>query len=205
MIAYASRTGTRRNLDVLRAHGWRLLFSAEGVYSRREATGWRYALDNGAWTAFQQQRPWDEDKFLRLCESLGDGADFVVVPDVVGDRDATLELVGRWLERLGNVAKRRLIAVQDGMTRADVESLLGDNVGLFVGGSTDWKLATLADWAALASSRGAWCHVGRVNTSRRIHMCGRAGVHSFDGTSVTRFSKNCTRLDNARRQTAWVF
>lgn len=64
MIAYASRTGTRRNLDALRGAGWRLLVSATGVH-RHE--GFRYAIDNGAWTAYQAGTLWNESAFLRLA------------------------------------------------------------------------------------------------------------------------------------------
>lgn len=49
MIAYASRTGTRRNLAAIREAGWRLLVSAASCL-RNE--GFPYALDNGAWSAY---------------------------------------------------------------------------------------------------------------------------------------------------------
>lgn len=88
------------------------------------------------------------------------------------------------------------------MTDADVVQYIGPDVGVFVGGSTDWKLATLYDWAALAQSRGAWCHVGRVNSVRRIRLCHLAGVDSFDGTSASRYSVELPKLERARRQPA---
>ena len=69
MIGYASRTGTRRNLDALRAAGWRLLVSARGVL-RSEGCG--YALDNGAWTAHQRGEAFDEDAFVEAVDRLGD-------------------------------------------------------------------------------------------------------------------------------------
>src|SRR3546814_16539672 len=50
VIAYASRTGTRRNLDALRDTGWRLMLSAHGVL-RTEALP--YALAPGSRTSFQ--------------------------------------------------------------------------------------------------------------------------------------------------------
>jgi hypothetical protein len=77
MMAYASRTGTRVNLDALRRAEWRLLVSATGVW-RNE--GFPYALDNGAWTAHNQKTAWDERKFLDLVLKMGEGADFVVMP-----------------------------------------------------------------------------------------------------------------------------
>lgn len=197
MIGYASRTGTRRNLAALRGAGWRLLISATGVH-RDE--GFRFAIDNGAWTAHQQRRPFDTDAFLRLLASHGARADWVVVPDIVQGGRASLALSLAWLPIVLDMAPVALLAVQDGMTDDDVGHLLGPRVGLFVGGSTEFKLSTMAAWAALGRSAAAWVHVGRVNTARRIHQCGLAGVQSFDGTSASRFSCTLPKLENARRQ-----
>lgn len=196
MVAYASRTGTRRNLVALRAHGWRLMVSARGAL-RHEGFG--YALDNGAWTAHQRGEPFDVAAFERAVDALGAGADFIVAPDIVMGGGDSLRLTEAWLPRLVDVAPV-LVAVQDGIEPADVAPLLGVRVGLFVGGSTEWKEHTAATWGALGRSRGAHVHVGRVNTARRIHLCAYAGAHSFDGSSVTRYVANLPRLDRARRQ-----
>ncbi len=69
MIAYASRTGTRRNLAALRDAGWRLMVSARGVL---RTEGFPYGLDNGAWTAFQRDEPFDVDhaELLRSVRAL---------------------------------------------------------------------------------------------------------------------------------------
>lgn len=202
MLAYASRTGTRRNLAALRQYGWRLMVVA-GAVLRHE--GFPYALDNGAWSAHQQGRPFDFAAFEKAVERLGAGADFVVVPDIVGGGLDSLRFSEQWLPRLDGVGSRRLLAVQDGMGPDDVAPMLGDELGIFVGGSTEWKLRTIPQWARCARERGAWCHVGRVNTARRISLCSGAGVDSFDGTSVTRFAKTIRMLDGARRQKAWIW
>ena len=199
IMPYASRTGTKRNLDALRAAGWRLLVVA-GAVLRNE--GFPYALDNGAWSCFQRGEEFDAEAFRLAVRKLGGGADWVVVPDIVAGGLASLRFSMSWMGELENVGRRRLIAVQDGMTPADVRDELGDDVGIFVGGSTDWKWDTVETWADLARARRAYCHVGRVNTCRRIRQCVRAGVHSFDGTSVTRFAVNLPRLDATRRQGA---
>lgn len=196
MIAYASRTGTRRNLAMLRSHGWRLMVSARGAL---RPEGFAYALDNGAWTAFQRGEPFDEAAFSRAYERLGTGADFVVLPDIVAGGRASLDFSLTWRERLGEPACPLLLAVQDGMTPAEVAPLL-PALGIFIGGSTEWKLATAYAWGALAREREAWCHMGRVNTARRIALCAAAGMHSFDGSSASRFAVTVRELDNARRQ-----
>lgn len=197
MIAYASRTGTKRNLDALRAAGWRLLVSAKGVW---RTEGFRYALDNGAWTAFQQGVAFDEDAFRGLLDALGEGADWIVLPDIVEGGMASLDYSLSWLDR---VPGHRLLAVQDGMTAVDVRNLLGPKVGLFVGGSTEWKLRTMRQWGSLARDVGCYLHVGRVNSKKRIALCAEAGAHSFDGTSATRFSKTIPSLTAATNQSTF--
>jgi hypothetical protein len=199
VIAYASRTGTRRNLAALRDAGWRLLVSAAGGL-RNE--GFPYALDNGAWSAYQQGRAFDEAAFVRALRLLGAGADWTTLPDVVAGGHASLDLSLRWMRPVLDESPRSLLAVQDGMSADDVRPFLGERVGVFVGGSTAWKLATLDQWAALARDVGCWCHVGRVNSVKRITMCQVAGATSFDGTSASRYAVKLPKLDRATRQQA---
>lgn len=194
MIRYASRTGTRRNLNALRGAGWRLMISATGVH---RSEGFPYAIDNGAWTAWQKKDAWNQGAFEKLIESHGDGADFVVVPDIVMGGIHSLRFSEKWLLRLMRVGKRRLIAVQDGLVAADIRPMLDAETGIFVGGSTDWKLLTMGRWADLARERGSYCHVGRVNTEIRIRMCGRFRVDSFDGSSASRFAETLPKLEAA--------
>ena len=201
MIAYASRTGTIRNLSALRAAGWRLLVSAAGCL---RSEGFEYALDNGAWSAYTQGRPFDDRAFSVALRKMGRDADWSVVPDIVAGGHASLDLSLRWLRRVLDETPIAMIAVQDGMTPADVAGFVGQRVGIFVGGSTAWKLETMGQWASVGRECGAWVHVGRVNTARRIKACQIAGVNSFDGTSVSRFAKTIRPLDAARRQMAFV-
>ncbi len=198
MIAYASRTGTTRNLVALAAHGWRLLVSAAGAL-RTEGFP-KYALDNGAWSAFTQGRPFDERSFTTALRALGRDADWTVLPDIVAGGLPSLEMSLRWMRRVLDETPRALLAVQDGMTAVDVRWFIGPRVGIFVGGSTAWKLDTMKLWGGLATELGAWCHVGRVNSAMRIRACTMAGATSFDGTSATRFAVTIPALDHARRQ-----
>lgn len=202
MIGYASRTGTRRNLAALREAGWRLLVSARGVL---RTEGFPYALDNGAWTAFQRGEAFDVAAFEKAVGMLGAAADWVVAPDVVADRSASLRLTEEWLPRL-DWCPRVLVAVQDGMTEADVAPWLGPRCGLFLGGSTEWKLARMREWGEVAKRRGCHYHVARVNTRRRIARAHEAGADSIDGTSASRFAVTVPELDAQLRQEGlrWV-
>jgi hypothetical protein len=202
LIAYASRTGTRKNLHGLREAGWRLLVSAQGVL-RHE--GFPYALDNGAWTAFASGQPFDVPKFEHALATMGGDADWVVAPDIVAGGLASLRLSETWLERCLAVCPKVLVAVQDGICPDDLRSLVGPQVGVFVGGSpsTNYKEATMPAWGDLGHEKNCHVHVGRVNSARRIWLCGVSGVHSFDGTNATIYSVNLRSLDGARRQGAF--
>lgn len=195
MIAYFSRTGTRRALARFREVRARLMVSARGVL---RTEGFRYALDNGAWTAFAEHQagkratPQPCLRAFRLAvDQLGPGADFIIVPDIVLGGAASWAMTRAWLRRLRRDRRLRgvvlLIAVQNGFAPWHIARFLGPRVGIFVGGDTEWKLATMAAWADLAHRHGAICHVGRVNTGRRVKACDLAGVDSFDGSGPSRF------------------
>lgn len=193
LISYASRTGTKRNLEAMRQAGWHLLVSAKGAL---RTEGMKYALDNGAWSAFTQGEKFDEYAFCKAVDLLGEKAEFVVAPDIVEGGLRSLEFSLRWLERLQEMRfpTKILLAVQNGMTPDDVREYLSPVVGIFVGGCTEWKLATLNAWGALARRRNCHLHVGRVNSEKRIALCAAAGANSIDGTSATRFAKTLPRL-----------
>lgn len=197
MVAYASRTGTKRNLAAMREANWRLLVSAAGVL-RNE--GMPYAIDNGAWTAFQQGKSLDEYLFMKAVEKLGEGADWIILPDIVAGGLRSLDYSLAWLDRLRGLPTRLLIAVQNGMEVEHVREFLNPSVGIFVGGTTEWKEQTAVAWGSVARRRNCYLHVGRVNSIRRIEICSAAGANSWDGTSVTRFASTLPPLDKANKQ-----
>jgi hypothetical protein len=198
MNSYASNTGTHRNLDQLRRHGWRILLTPKNP---RLPAGFRFAIDNGAWSCFQQKVPFDSDGFMKLVETHGPAADFIVIPDIVCGGMASLEFSMGWLERLRHL-RRLLLPVQDGMKAADIGAILRREpaIGIFLGGSTEWKLATMYGWGMTAAALGCYYHVARVNTRRRVRLAAEAGADSTDGTSATRFSVTVPMLDAAHRQ-----
>lgn len=201
VICYASRTGTRRNLDAMRQRGWGLLVSRAGVW---RTEGFEHiCADNGAWSDFQVGRPFDEDAFERFLEWLAMQpvvADWIVLPDIVAGGIASLELSLRYLNRCLSVAPLVLIAVQDGMSEADLSPLVGSSVGVFLGGSTKWKLETMWNWGRFCARRSVYYHVARVNSARRMLLAIAAGAESIDGTSVTMYAKTIDRLDDAARR-----
>lgn len=143
--------------------------------------GWRtprlpYALDNGAFTGFAPAA-----FRAMLAKARRQSAPmWVVVPDVVGDKDATMRSWQQWEPELRD-DWTLAIAVQDGMTARDVPA---EAEVVFVGGSTRWKWRTVRGWCADFPR----VHVGRVNTERMLWMAHECGAESCDGTGWFRGS-----------------
>lgn len=145
-----------------------------------------FALDNDAFASWTTGRPWDESAWLAMLSNVraqGLTPKWVLVPDVVADREATL---AKW-EQYAPVAARYgwplAIAVQDGMTPADIPAKAEV---IFIGGTTEWKWRSLPMWART----GARVHVGRVNEVERLHICERWRVESVDGTGWMQGTEN---------------
>lgn len=202
---YATYTTTRRNLAALAAAGIRVLLGPDQLDRGLQGhPTLRYALDNGAWGAFTQGGAFDDVRFWAVLERWGEvrervqRPDWIVCPDIVAGGLDSLALSLRWLPYVSQYG-HPLIAVQDGMTPEDIEEHIGPSVGLFLGGSTAWKWATLPMWADMARTYRAHLHVGRVNSERGIRVCRAHGVTSADGTSASRFAVNAPRLGAACR------
>ena len=85
-------------------------------------------------------------------------------------------------------------------TYSSLVHIVTGRVGIFVGGTTEWKLSTLLDWGRFAATSGCWLHVGRVNTTRRIALCAAAGADSSDGSSAVQFPSTEGKLRRASTQ-----
>ena len=198
MHLYCCQTSSRKSLARMRAHGFRLLYTASPGASITLKPGFMYGIDNGAWWAYQNKRDWDPDLFLRAVDRIGGNADWVVVPDMVGDWARTAELAERWIPQLGGLPL--LVAVQDGAREEDVGRLCAGRHGIFLGGSTDYKEQNAEQWGRFAHRHGIHYHIGRVNTARRLYLARAAGAHSVDGSSATRFSITAEKIRHWERQ-----
>lgn len=157
--------------------GWLL---SPGGY-RRPHKWLPYAVDNGAFAGFDEQAFLDLIRHIAAQVALREIEPplWVIVPDVVAHRAATLESWERWAPQLKAFGWPLAFAVQDGMTQADVPK---DAEVIFVGGSTKWKWNTAPDWCR----DNARVHVGRVNGYRWLWYCDQWGVESTDGTGFFR-------------------
>jgi hypothetical protein len=135
-----------------------------------------WALDNGVFGAFSGGKQWSEEPLYRFLDAYSLwNPSWVVVPDSIGNRDETLRMWDAHAPALQAFGVPLAMAVQDGMTPADVPK---EATIVFVGGSTSWKWRNLKMWTA-AFPR---VHVGRVNSLRLLLMAEKSGAESCDGT-----------------------
>lgn len=148
-----------------------------------------YALDNGAFGAWRTKQPWMPSAFLALCDRAAQHPippRWVIVPDVVGDRDGTLRRWKRWAPLLrGEYGWPLAFACQDGMRHRDIPASADL---IFIGGTTAWKRRRLAYWGRA----GRRMHVGKINTREWLWKCAEAGAESVDGTGFFRGDANQT-------------
>ena len=155
--------------------------------SRREyppiRTPWFF--DNGAYVDYMRGIPFNAEAWWQELAEVAlhpVPPDFVVAPDVVAGGLASLEMSVGWVDRLRELGVRPYLVVQDGMAPNDVAGPLGRFDGLFVGGSTRWKMNTAGTWCDFAHEHGKPCHVGRVGTGRRVRWAREIGADSIDSS-----------------------
>lgn len=157
-----------------------------------------FALDNDAFQSYHNGTPYDYaawGKFLKRVSETGLEPLWAAVPDVVADRQKTLE---QWAMFncvvSGDFGWQTALVVQDGMTMIDVERCQPDVV--FVGGTTEWKWQTAHVWC----QNFPRVHIGRVR-SRRLSYCEQIGAESCDGSGWFRESY---RGRPARQLEGWL-
>ena len=142
---------------------------------------WDVIADNGCFSG-----RWTHDGWLRWLLDLPRSVRFVVAPDHFDASGARCHetTVKRW-EHYGDLIERH------GFTPAFVCQVgaqphtIPDAPVLFIGGTSEWKLGPDA-WAIVRRWSGErWCHMGRVNSARRLETARAMGCHSVDGTYLT--------------------
>ncbi len=169
------------------------------------AKRWRYwALDNGAFANWKQKKPFDGLKYERTIRAKlpksETSPDFITLPDVVGQGEQSLRFSMEWHAKLQDLDYPWYFIVQDGMTREDVERIIKDVDGLFVGGTLKWKIKTGESWVEMAHRHGIPCHIGRVGTRRRVLWAKRIGCDSLDSTAFARQKRGFKKLDGLKAQ-----
>lgn len=137
-----------------------------------------FALDNDAFMAWQKKKVWDVEawrEMLKYVRMTGIKPLWCAVPDVVTDRQGTIDNWRRYAPEIQSLGWVAAFCVQDGMTPDDVPEDAGI---VFVGGSDGWKFPNLKMW----TTNFPRVHCARVNAPQMIESCERLGCESVDGT-----------------------
>lgn len=194
-------TGTRRVINQVKRYDVGMLM----VEGWKNPDKWPYyAIDNGAYSAFVNNREWDPIPFLRTIRRARlyeRKPDFVVCPDIVaGGRDSLIHSIN-WLHVLPGELQYYL-AVQDGMQIQEVADVIRSHgfAGIFVGGTADWKIETAPAWCILSKNLGIKCHIGRIGPGRKILWAAQIGADSVDSSTWVQREKAWRHVKYARSQ-----
>lgn len=156
-----------------------------------------YALDNGAFSAWDEKtNTFDDAKWASVehqwhrlivwTQIAPLKPLWAIVPDVPGDAARTF---ARWEQFVGQLRGiPPALAVQNGMTPADVRALKVQPAVIAVGGTTAWKWETVSQWAAEFPR----VHLLRCNSPTKLHELELMGVESCDGTGWARGNRTQT-------------
>lgn len=191
-MLFIGATRAKKLIARSRALGWGRLF----VEKPTPQPGEPWALDNGVFGAWRSGSTWSAAAFLRSLEQSAElpPPELAVLPDKVGMGAESIAWSMAWLEVLP--ARPWFLALQDGMTVADVTAVLPRVAGLFLGGTDAFK-ATAPTWCELAHAHGKKFHYARVSTENRLRAAFDVGADSADSSQMLWSD------DHWRRYEAW--
>lgn len=204
MKIYIGNNGSLKNFELMKKRGWGNVHLASAFRYPKKGIDW--ILDNGAYSCWIKNEPFDENAFedaLIKLENCVSHPDFVVVPDIVAGGIESLRFSLKW----ANIIPAGLVlylAVQDGMNSAIVEKYIGLFDGLFVGGTLEWKIRTGKTWVDLAHSYNMKCHIGKVGTFRRLVWAKSIGADSVDSSTFVQVRNGLERIVSATAQTTLI-
>jgi len=150
-----------------------------------------WILDNGVFSAWRNDHEWDAALWLDTlseCEQkMPREPDFVVLPDKVGDPEATVKRSRRFAENVPD-SWPTAFAAQDGMAPSAAVSeaqRLGCKF-IFIGGSHEWKRRTAGDIIAAANPTELQVHIARPSLPDGLLWAKQLGARSVDTTSIVR-------------------
>ncbi len=158
-----------------------------------------WILDNGAFRDWKRGDAFNHQLYQKVIETKARPAAelqpprFCVAPDIPGGGIDSLEMSVEAADPHTGylpIDWPRYLAVQDGMTAADVAPFLCYHDaglrepfrmfdGLFLGGTNEFKL-TAAEWRQLATTHNAGFHYGRCGTLKKLAHAIEVGADSID-------------------------
>ena len=178
---YLSGTSNPAVIEAAQHRAIGLMAQPDSGYEQQIGAYRWWAADNGC---FAKGDAFNELAWMRWVKSLRRHRTtclFVVAPDVVGNAAATLTRSAPWLPQIRKMGYAAAFVAQDGLEDEVVPWETFD--ALFIGGSTDYKLSQQATMVIReAKAEGKWCHMGRVNSQKRLLTARDMGCDSADGT-----------------------
>lgn len=174
------------------------------------AEHWRYpfthyAVDNGAWSDFVHNRPFNTERFQKTLVKISQQRqqpDFIILPDIVQGGKSSLDLSKKYLHLTDHFPC--YLAIQDGISPEMIGEHIWEKIkGVFIGGSDVWKWRYLHIWTELAHSHekkntcGPCRHSQRYAAllSHRSRFCRQFHTHSQSETHRHHaFSHYCSKL-----------
>jgi len=143
-----------------------------------------YFVDNGAYTG-----SFDPGEWVPLLDELdryGYRPDFVVLPDVYNDAQATQELHEEWSSAVLGRGLTAASVAQPGLPVAE-QVVFADDIGarvVFVGGDNNWKWAKMGTIVEEAHNRELLVHVGNPGGAGGLKRAYTSRVDSVDTSSI---------------------
>jgi len=184
-MIYLSGTYTQVHEDLRPRFGY-MLNAMRKIGSESEALQYPWMLDNGVFG-----NRWQEDIWLSRLEELSEYRETclgVVVPDVIGDHDGTLD---QWKKWAPYVRQNGLMALFVAQTGCAIDNIPWDDAdGIFIGDTEKRRVEWCFPIIAEGVRRGKWVHVGRVNSVKAVRK-----YRSADSVDGTHFKFSSTRRD----------
>ena len=146
-----------------------------------------YALDNGAFGDHFDESAWVETVERALID-MPRSPDFLVLPDVYGAAEATIERHREWLYRrsmgVGSGQCMRYWVIQPGLPIDEQFDAIEGCQGVFVGGPKRWKRAYGDQIVELAREHDLRTHVGNPGGADGLVWAYETGFNSLDTTTI---------------------
>lgn len=148
-----------------------------------------YIVDNGGYQAAMKGEEWSEADWLDLLDRVVEHPwppDFVVLPDVYNDAEATIERHRQYISEVLDRGFRPAAVLQPGMDET-LQVRLADQIGakvVFVGGENRWKRAHGEEIVAAAHERNMAVHIGNPGVPGGLRWAQQIGADSVDTASI---------------------
>jgi hypothetical protein len=155
----------------------------------QKRNGTPYIVDNGVYQAAMRDKEWSASAWTELLDTVTEHPwppDFVVLPDVYNDAEATLERHRKHADEVLSRGLRPAAVIQPGMdvqTQIELADRIGAGVA-FVGGENRWKRSVGAELVTEAHARDMAVHIGNPGVPGGLAWAQGIGADSLDTASI---------------------